>query len=254
MGPPGSIPRSGRRNAMTRFVRSMVAALITVSTHLVTIPVARAAWDHAHGNRANTGFAPVDTAPALKPTQTVPVGTLAPGAGPVIGPSGMLYVANTNGEVLAFHPDGTPAWNRILHIPDPFLTSPVVGADGSVYATSVRKERARDRSGNLNRVYTRYESTLHKYTADGGVLWSVRLPAVPVDPAPSPSLAGLPLASAPPSIWRAGSTEVVVMPVLYNYLSSVELRLLAFSTESGAVLGNTVVGRKVAEITGVGPD
>jgi hypothetical protein len=239
---------------MTRFRRSMVGAQITGLAHLISSLPAGAVWDHAHGDSANTGFARVDTAPASKPQQTVQVGTLAPGAGPVIGPNGTVYVANTAGKVLAFHPDGTPAWNRILHIPDPYLASPVVGADGAVYATSVRKEHDRDRSGHLNQVFTRYESTLRKFTGDGGVLWSVRLPVVPKDPPPSPSLAGWPLATASPSIWRSGSTEVVVMPVLYNYMSSVELRLMAFSTESGAVLGNTVVGRRMAEITATGPD
>ena len=235
---------------MTRFRRSMVGALITGLAHLITSLPAGAVWDHAHGDSANTGFARVDTAPASKPQQTVQVGTLAPGAGPVIGPNGTVYVANMTGKVLAFHPDGTPAWNRILHIPDPYLASPVVGVDGSVYAASVRKEHDRDRSGHLNQVYTRYESTLRKFSGDGGVLWSVRLPAVPRDPPPSPSLAGWPLASAAPSIWRSGTTEVVVMPVVYNFPSSVELRLLAFATQSGTVLGNTVVSRKAAEITG----
>ena len=190
---------------MTRFRRSMVGALITGLAHLITSLPAGAVWDHAHGDSANTGFARVDTAPALKPQQTVQVGTLAPGAGPVVGPNGTVYVANMTGKVLAFHPDGTPAWNRILHIADPYLASPVVGADGAVYAVSVRKEHDRDRTGHLNQVYTRYESTLRKFTGDGGVLWSVRLPAVPKDPPPSPSLAGWPLASTAPSIWRSGT-------------------------------------------------
>jgi hypothetical protein len=74
----------------------MVGALITGLAHLIT-SLPAGAWDHAHGDSANTGFARVDTAPASKPQQTVQVGPLAPGAGPVIGPNGTVYVANMTG-------------------------------------------------------------------------------------------------------------------------------------------------------------
>jgi hypothetical protein len=237
-----------RRNAMTRFRRSMVAALITIASHLSMSPPAGAAWDHAHGNNANTGFAGVDTAPALKPSQVVQLGTLTPGAGPVIGPSGMLYMGTNHGKVLAFQPDGTHAWTRLLPLGDPFLASPVVDAEGAVYLASSRKDEGRNHDGGT---FTRYESTLHKLNGDKGeFFWSVPFPAP--GPDPSPSLPRGPVAAAPPSIWRSGSIEMLVIPALYNYTGGVELRLLAFTTENGTLRGNTVVGSKPVEVTGSG--
>jgi hypothetical protein len=231
--------------------RWIIAALIAVSAHLTTTLPAGAVWDHAHGDNANTGFAKVDTAPALKPHQTVQLGTLAPGAGPVIGPSGTLFVGNLEGKFLNIQPDGTIVGDLDLRTGEAFLASGVVGADGAVYVASVRKEQARDPNGTE---FTRYSSRLHKRSERAGGLWIMPFPAAPVDPPLAPALAGWPIAAAPPSIWRSGATEVVVMPVLYRYPSAAELRLLAFSTQSGAVVGNTVVGSKVFDVTGSGPD
>src|SRR5262249_58603895 len=107
---------------------------------------AAAAWDHAHGDSANTGFARVVTAPALTPHQTIQLGALAPGAGPVIGPSGMLYVGTMHGKVLAFQPDGTPAWTKLLPLGDPFLAAPVVDPEGAVYLASTLKDQGRTAS------------------------------------------------------------------------------------------------------------
>jgi outer membrane protein assembly factor BamB len=224
---------------------------MTVSAHFITTFPASAAWDHAHGDSANTGFARVDTAPALKPHQTVQLGTLAPGAGPVITPSGTLFVGNLDGKFLNIAPDGTIAGDFDLRTGEAFLASGVVGADGAVYVASVRKEQARDPNGTE---FTRYSSRLHKRSERAGGLWIMPLPVAPVDPPPAPALAGWPIAAAPPSVWRSGGTEVVMMPVLYRYPSAAELRLLAFSTQSGAVMGNTVVGSKVFDVTGSGPD
>jgi len=223
--------------------RPIGAALILLSSQLATTVPARAAWDHAHGDGGNSGFARVDTAPAGKPQQVVKLGILAPGVGPVVGPSGMLYVGTIDGRLLAFQPDGTAAWNRIL--PGRSLASPVVGADGSVYIASVRRTREPSGGGE------RYDSTLHKFSGGGGAFWAVPVPALN---APPPALAGWPAAVAPPSIWRSGTTEVVVMPVLYNYRTSAELRVLAFSTQSGAVVANALVAYKAFDVTVTGPD
>jgi hypothetical protein len=232
---------------MTRHCQPMIAALITASALLVpSLPAG--AWDHAHGDSANTGFARVITAPALKPHQTIPIGTLAPGAGPVIGPTGMLYVGTMHGKVLAFQPDGTPAWTKLLPLGDPFLASPVVDAEGAVYLASTLKDEGPAKGGGT---VTRYQSTLHKLSGDtGAFFWSVPLPLM--GPDRSTRDAGGPVAAAPPSIWRSGSIEVVVMPTLYNYPSGIELRLLAFAPQNGALLGNTLVTSKPVEVTSDG--
>ena len=78
-------------------------------------PAHAGTWDHPRGNAANTGFADVATVPAAAPLQSVPgVGPLAPGAGPVIGPDGTVYVGNFTGELRAIRPDGSQAWRRTL--------------------------------------------------------------------------------------------------------------------------------------------
>src|SRR5262245_43849391 len=220
---------------MTRYYRPMLAELITDAVHLVAVLPAATSSDYAHEDTANTAFAQVDTAPAVSPLRSVELGTLAPGAGPVTGPSGMLFVGTNHGKVLAFQPDGTPAWTRLLPLGDPFLASPVVDAAGSVYIASSRKDEGRNHDGGT---FTRYESTLHKLSGDKGeFFWSVPFPAPGRES--SPRLAGGPVAAAPPSIWRSGSIEMVVIPALYNYSGGVELRLLAFTTENGALRGNT---------------
>src|SRR5262249_20981580 len=238
--------------AMSRYSMPIVATLIAVSSYLVPILHADGAWDHVHGDSANTGFARVSTLPARSPLRDVPLGRLAFGAGPVIGPNGMLYVGNLDNQMLTLQPDGTIASKSDIEPRGAFLASPVVGADGSVYWAKVRQEQARDPHGTE---FTRYDSTLNKRTADNSTgLWFVHLPVAPVDPPPSPALAGWPVAAAPPSMWRFGTTEVVVMPVLDRYPSAAELRLLAFSTQSGTVLGNKIVSSKVFDVTGSGPD
>jgi outer membrane protein assembly factor BamB len=98
--------------------------------------LAHAAWQHAHGDSANTGFEMIDTAPA-RWSQTQLLGSIAPGANPVVGPNGDVYVGNLEGELRAFHADGTPYWTRKINsLQGGFFAAPVVGADGSIYAVS----------------------------------------------------------------------------------------------------------------------
>jgi outer membrane protein assembly factor BamB len=226
--------------------RAIITVLMTVAAHLIMAPTASAVWDHAHGDATNSGFAKVATAPAVKPQQTVPLGKLAPGAGPVIGPSGTLYVGNTHGQVLAFHPDGTPAWTKLLPLGDPFLASPVVDSEGAVYLATSRKDQGRTHDGGT---FTHYEGGLLKLSGDtGAIFWSVPLPGVATGRAAR--ITGGPVAAAPPSILRSGGLEVVVLPVTYNHPGGVELRLLAFAPQNGALLGNTLVGSKQVEVSG----
>jgi hypothetical protein len=68
--------------AATR-TRIAVAAL-TVGVLLGSALPASAAWQHAHGDSANTGFARVDTDPADSHNPVTQLGPLAPGANPVL--------------------------------------------------------------------------------------------------------------------------------------------------------------------------
>ena len=77
-------------------------------------PAQGGVWQHAHGSSANTGFARVDTAPAASHRPFTYLGAIAPGANPVVGPNGDVYIGNLQGELRAFHADGAPYWTRIF--------------------------------------------------------------------------------------------------------------------------------------------
>jgi hypothetical protein len=202
----------------------IVAAILAAAAAVTSPPPVNAGWDHPHGDSANTGFAKVVTAPAVRPTRIVPVGELSSGAGPVIAPNGTVYVGNLFGQVLAFHADGTPAWSAQLPPGQWVTASPVVDAGGFVYVVS------ETRRPDFN-----YESTLHKFTPGGGLVFEA--------PFPEHSTvigAGRGDANAAPNIWLSKGQEAVLALALYY----TEWHLIAFST-NGQVLGDIVVVQAV---------
>jgi hypothetical protein len=199
---------------------------------------AGAAWERAHGDGANTGFADVITAPAGKGSRTVPgLGTFAPGAGPVIAPDGTVYIGARQGKLIALRPDGSPFWSRDITRLQEILASPAVGADGSIYVVGVKT--VREHFGG--KTVTRSESMLHKFTPSGG--W--------VQQIPFPQHGGRGFTSAPPNIWRSGGVEVVMVPAHYKdpNTPSSQLRLVAFSTD-GAILADQRVTSFSQTVTG----
>jgi hypothetical protein len=207
--------------------RALIAATLLAAAALVTVALpARAAWDHPHGDSANTGFAKVLTPRAVQPMQFVPVGELSSGAGPVTAPDGTVYVGNVFGQLLAFDANGTPAWSRQLPSGQWITSSPVLGADGSVYVVSETRGLIEGSNSDFF-----YESTLHKFTPGGDLLFQ----------APFPQHSGIFStgrgdANAAPNIWRSNGRDVVLALALYDF----EWRLVAFSSD-GQVLGETVV-------------
>lgn len=156
---------------------------------------AQAQWQHPHGESANTGFARVNTLPAQRPRMTQPLGHLAPGVNPVVGPSGMVYVGNLEGELRAFNANGIPAWTRKLNsMHGGIYGSPVVGRDGSVYVISTIQYRDHRDGVEAHR----FESFLHKFTAGGGWLFAVPFPE---HNAFWPEFRGRGATNAAPNIW-----------------------------------------------------
>ena len=152
--------------------RALIAATLLAAAALVTVALpARAAWDHPHGDSANTGFAKVLTTRAVQPMQFVPVGELSSGAGPVTAPDGTVYVGNVFGQLLAFDANGTPAWSRQLPSGQWITSSPVLGADGSVYVVSETRGLIEGSNSDFF-----YESTLHKFTPGGDLLFQAPFP------------------------------------------------------------------------------
>lgn len=227
--------------APTRACAAVVALTAAIAL-LGGAASANAAWQHAHGDSANTGLAKVDTASASYPPQTQPLGPIAPGANPVAGPDGTVYIGNVRGELRAFHPDGAPYWTRQINSTHGgFFAAPVVGDDGSIYIVS--SIAYRDHRGGTTT--DRHDSFLHKFNPGGAWLFAK---AFPERTSAAPAAASRGTTTAPPNIWRFNATEAIIVPVVYRTAGS-ELRLLAFST-SGDLVADALVPRNSPVTTG----
>src|SRR5262245_65334422 len=110
--------------------------LIAVATTSAT------AWERPHSDGPNSGFADVETVPAAAPNTIPSIGTFAPGAGPVIAASGTVYLANQQGQVMSFQPDGTRGWTRQITLGFVIAASPVVDSEGAIYVVGSRTVRS----------------------------------------------------------------------------------------------------------------
>src|SRR5262249_61832840 len=123
------------------------------------------------------------------------------------GRPGRRFGGNMRGQLVPFQPAGPPAWTKLLPLGDPFLASPVVDSEGFVYLASSRKDQSRTKDGT----FTHYEAGLLKLSGDtGGVAWTVPFPGIATGRAGR--ITGGPVAAAPPSIWRSGSLQDVLIP------------------------------------------
>jgi hypothetical protein len=217
-------------------------SILIVFLVLATVKSSYAHWPTAHGSASNTGFAWVDTLPATYPTGYANVGKVAPGANPVIGPDGTVYIGNLDGELVALHPDGKPYWKRKVN-PEhgAIFSSPAVGTDGSIYVVSNLSYRDPRDGAPLHAAF------LHKFTPGGGWLFWRPFPKAMVYPFTDGGAT-----AAPPNIWNWNGTEAIMVPALYRGLGRSEVRLIAFSTSNGAVIGDRQVTVQVYEITSSG--
>ena len=183
-------------------------------------------WETAHGPPDNTGFVDVVTKPADYAIKTVgDIGTFAVGAGPVIAPDGTVYIANEQGKLMSFKPDGTPGWSRTITAGQRVVASPAVGSDGTVYVIGVSV--ARDHRGGKS--VDRVDSYLHVFNSTGGYLGQTAFP----------DHNGGGGTTASPNIWRFNGTERVIVPAVYRG-GSIKVHLLAFSTSGALVLDQLV--------------
>ena len=216
----------------------------------VVTPVGQLAWETAHANSANTGFARVDTARAVSPQRVTRVGLVAPGANPVVAPDGTVYIGTVQGELRAFRADGTAYWTRQLNYSEHggIHASPVVGADGSVYVISTHTVKIRDHQGDDDDFYTyvRSDSFLHKFTPGGGWVFQQ---AFPERYSGSEYTANRGATNAPPNLWRWNGTEAIMVPVVYKHLVGPELRLIAFATGGGVLADQLVTAASSPQTT-----
>ena len=212
---------------------SLLAALLAAVAW--TRPAFAATWDHAHGDAANSGFVDVVTRPALQASVTVPgLGTFAPGAGPVIGPDGTVYLGNEQGVLWALHADGSFYWTQQLGPGQSIQASPTVDSDGSIYV--VGEYTYTDH--RVTPAVRRTDSTLYHIAPTGGGLWTQPFPEHFTG---VPQAASRGATSAPPNIWRNGSQAAIIVPTAYKVLGGgMELYLVAFPPDGGPPREQTV--------------
>jgi outer membrane protein assembly factor BamB len=185
-------------------------------------------WNHPLGDAANTCFANVRTqAAGVADARVDGLGGVRPGLGPVIGPDGTVYLANASG-LRAFSPTGELRWHGSGS--GSMGTSPVVGHDGAVYC--VDQVQVVDHRGH-GTDYS-YVATLHRFEPDGHLAWSTRVPGpTAVDETGA--------SNAAPSIWRWGTTEVVMVPHRQDTDDGQETHVWACAAATGQSLADQPV-------------
>jgi len=103
-----------KQSIRTTRIRVVATVLSAVGALVAGVLPASAQWRYAHSNAANSGFARVDTLPALSPNVYL-AGPVAPGANPVIGPDGTVYLGTIDGVLHAYHPNGSTYWSRKIN-------------------------------------------------------------------------------------------------------------------------------------------
>jgi hypothetical protein len=219
----------------SRALRILCSGLATIFAAMPPSPAG--AWETAHGLPDNTGFVDVATAKANTPLNVMDIGSVAFGAGPVVGPDGTVYLGNEQGKLMTFSADGTPGWSRELRTGQSIIASPAIGVDGMIYVIGVEKfiDHRVDPPVRVAR------AALHRFTSGGGYLGSIAFPEHNGDG----------LTTAWPSLWRFNGTELVIVPALYRRPvgGGVDIRLLAF-TPSGGLAADHLATSITPTITG----
>ena len=205
--------------------------LAAVALLAFTAPAARA-WERPHGDGANSGFADVKTLPAKSSIAAIgSIGDFAPGAGPVVAPDGTVYLANQQGMVMAFHPDGKPYWSRNIATGESIVASPVIDSQGNVFVVGIKSKSEPHAQDQM-------VTSLNKFTASGGYVFRQEFPQH-----------GGGTTTAAPNIWRYNGNEAVIVPITYDLPAGYETRLMAFST-NGGLLSDTRASVSIPTVTG----
>jgi hypothetical protein len=217
----------------SRFHHRIVGAAFGAGLLASLVPSAGWCWETAHGPPDNTGFVDVVTKPAENAIKTIiDIGTIAPGAGPVVAPDGTVYLGNEQGKLMSFKPDGTPGWSRTIAAGQRIVASPAIGSDGAIYVVGVSIYR--DHRGGKS--VTRADGALHTFNSTGGYFGQTAFPEH------NDSGGGT---TASPNIWRFNGAEYVIVPAVYG----ADVRLLAFPTTGGPFLDQHAI-KVVPEIVG----
>lgn len=234
-------------DACPRSLRRVLADVFCAAALLMLAASSATAWQTAHGNPDNSGAVDIRTAPAVKPSKTIKFDGIATGAGPVVASDGTFYIGDLRGNLMSFDPDGTQRWSHDIGSFGSIMTSPALGADGSVYVIGYAKVR----DNTTNPATIKHIAELHRYSGGGGLLWHVPLEVVAsqsVNPG-NPDI----LTFSAPNILRFGNSDVLMVASGRRQEFS-QVFLTAISAESGHVLARQEVRSfTTPDVTG-GPD
>jgi outer membrane protein assembly factor BamB len=142
---------------------------------LAAAPAAAQTWGHAHGGADGAGFADVATRVITSDSPKTSVsglGAFAPGAGPVIDAGGVAYLGTIDGQLIAVKADGTRAGTAQLPPGRRILTSPVIGADGSIYVAASMGGRLPANDHRATRAW------LYRFSPQLAQIWERPLPII----------------------------------------------------------------------------
>jgi hypothetical protein len=233
------------QSSSPRVLSRVVPVIFCTAALLILAAGSAAAWQTAHGNPDNSGAVDIRTAPAVKPSRTLdfPDG-IATGVVPVVASNGSFYIGDLRGNLISFNADGLPNWSQNLGNFQSIMTSPALGADGSVYVIGYAKVR----DNTTSPATVKHIAELHRFSGGGALLWNV-----PLEVVASQSLnPGVPdvLDFSAPNILRFGNSDVVMVASGLRQAFS-EVYLTAVSGESGLVLARLkVTGFTTPDVTG----
>lgn len=220
--------------------RSLACVFVPVLLALSLSAAAADGWKVAHGDTANTSFVDLMTAPAASPLRIVGgLGSIADGSSPVISSSGNVYLANQQGKVMAFRPDGTKYWEQDLGSGWSVTSTPALSDFDVLFLLATRQVTDHTVSPAVERV----DTDLVMFSEDGRLLGRRALPKHDFGVIPT---APLNFARGP------DGQQVLVFPARYSYSGGNQVvRLFAYAlVNQSAPLAEVVVSQHQEPITG----
>lgn len=148
-------------------------ATTALTPALLTSSALADGWPVAHGDTANANFADRVSTPALSPLRIVDgLGSFADGTVPVVAADGKVFLANQQGKVMGFHPDGTRLWNVDLGAGWAVTSNPALSDFGVLFLLATRTYT----DHRMEPAQEHIDTDLVSLSADGRVLFRTALP------------------------------------------------------------------------------
>lgn len=195
-------------------------------------------WGHAHGGADGAGFADVATHAVTVDTPRAAVsglGAFAPGVGPVVDAGGVAYLGTIDGQLIAVKADGTRARTAQLPPGRRILTSPLVGADGSIYVAASMGGRPAANDHRATRAW------LYRFSPQLAQIWERPLPVNVHETGTAVALTSLP---------TPGATDLVLVAAAEGFSAGgFSVKLDGYSAAGLLLFSQTVGGMPNQAVT-----